>query len=383
MVGPDEADRVGRSSLFDALSHPLWRWAGAPSTDRYPDPGSLAGSHRYHRPLQVRWRFPRTNRPRPGDGSGGTGAGRGAEKGATVWRQRGTDRRIRSLRKRARRIRVHEQDECRFDPDRARRSSGPRGSLWSRRYSPRDPWQFALQGQNRPGRPVGGSVPLRNGVHILHSEARFTWPTVERSEPLERIVLAYPGLERLDTLFSFHWGVAGWATGDRAGLLSTPFGTTGAWEPLGDTAIVVADGVSGTLTFVKPTKDSFRADTLDLGLAARPVSSRDLDRARAEDDAPRGAELFDVPEFWSVATSLIVGEDGEFWLRQAVEGDNEHWIVIAPDIGKKWRVVLPERFQLKDVWDGLLYGVARDELDVPTVGAMVNPVGASLIPEPA
>lgn len=232
-------------------------------------------------------------------------------------------------------------------------------------------------------RPVRGSAQLRNGVHVLHSEPGFTWPSVQNSEPFQRVVLAYPGVERLDTLLSYHWGVAGWGTERRAGLLRTPFGNGGAWELLGDTAIVLADGVAGTLTFVRPMGDSFEADTIDLELAARPISSRDLDRARAEDDLPRGAELFDVPEYWSVATRLILGQDGRYWLRQAVEGDQEHWIVVVLGTGEKWRVVLPERFRLNDVQGGLLYGVATDALDVPSVGALMNPITAGLVPDPA
>ena len=226
------------------------------------------------------------------------------------------------------------------------------------------------------------SAQLRNGVHVLHSESRFTWP-VQSSEPYQRVLLAYPGVERLDTLLSYHWGAAGWATEGGAGLLRTPFGSGGAWELLGDSAIVLADGVAGTLTFVKPMGESFEADTVHLELAGRPISSRDMERARAEGDLPRGAELFDVPEYWSVATGLILGQDGQYWLRQAVEGDQEHWMVVALGTGEKWRVVLPERFRLNDVVDGLLYGVATDELDAPSVGAMVNPVGANPIPEPA
>ena len=49
----------------------------------------------------------------------------------------------------------------------------------------------------------------------------------------------------------------------------------------------------------------------------------------------------------------------------------------------RYRLDGRERFRLRDVSGDLLYGVARDELDVPSVGAMGNPVGVTLVPEAA
>ena len=48
---------------------------------------------------------------------------------------------------------------------------------------------------------------------------------------------------------------------------------------------------------------------------------------------------------------------------------------------ERWRVILPARFLLRAVYGGLLYGVARDELDVPSVGTLVNPVGSNPVSE--
>ena len=85
-----------------------------------------------------------------------------------------------------------------------------------------------------------------------------------------------PGGESADTLFSFHWGLAGWKTEVMGSATSTHFGAAGAWSVLGDTAVALADGVAGTLTIVKPEIGSVRADTLSLGFAGRPVTERDL-----------------------------------------------------------------------------------------------------------
>ena len=80
----------------------------------------------------------------------------------------------------------------------------------------------------------------------------------------------------------------------------------------------------------------------------------------------------DAPGYWSVATRLIPATD-EVWLRQAVEGDEQVWVVVKAATREKWRVILPARFALTVIYGGRLYGVARDELDVPSVGAIDDP----------
>ncbi len=89
----------------------------------------------------------------------------------------------------------------------------------------------------------------------------------------------------------------------------------------------------------------------------------------------------DAPGYWSVATSLIPASDQVFWLRQATTGENAEWVVVNLATQERWRVILPARFLLRAVYGGLLYGVARDELDVPSVGTLVNPVGSNPVSE--
>ena len=80
-----------------------------------------------------------------------------------------------------------------------------------------------------------------------------------------------------------------------------------------------------------------------------------------------------MAEGWSVATVLLPGQSGEFWLLQTDESDRQEWVVVRPGSTRKWRVILPEQFVLRAVHDGRLYGVARDELDVPRVVAFADP----------
>lgn len=237
--------------------------------------------------------------------------------------------------------------------------------------------------------PLTGAVPLEGGFTVGMIPARFR---ISFSEDVvydlrHHVVLLGPAGELADTLLSFHWGAAGWTTDVMGAAESTHFGAAGAWGVLGDTAVVLADGVVGELAIVSTGAASVRADTIDLGFAGRPVTERDLDdleeeiREGTRRDLPREMEI-DAPGYWSVATRLVPAGDRVFWLRQGVDDPRGHWIVVDIETMRKRVVILPARFRLTDVRGDLLYGVARDELDVPSVGAMVNPVAASLPPEP-
>ena len=221
--------------------------------------------------------------------------------------------------------------------------------------------------------PVQSSVLLKSGAAVLEGRTYFTSASLEKSQPLTHVMLAYSEGTAQDTVFSYHSGLAMWRAGTTSGLLVAPFGVGGAWGLLGDTAIVLADGVNGTIAIVQAGSRSFQADTVDLGVVARPVSSRDRSRLREEEDLPRGAQMAMLPERWSVATDMIVDDQGDIWLGQAVEGDQEHWLVVTLDTRSRRRVVLPDGFELKAVHAGRLYGIARDELDVASVGVLADP----------
>jgi len=239
-------------------------------------------------------------------------------------------------------------------------------------------------------KPLVDAVPLKGGftVGMIPGNFRVSSRPDVLYDMRKHVVLLEPGGTSADTLLSFNWGAAGWTTDVMGALQSTHFGAAGAWSMLGDTAVVIADGVAGTLTIVSPQAGLVRADTFDLGFAGRAVTERDLDdveediREGAGRDLPREMEI-DAPGYWSVATHLVPASDQVFWLRQGVDDERGHWVVVDIDTMRKWLVILPERFQLRDVRGGLLYGVVTDELDVPSVGALVNPVGIDLIPDPA
>lgn len=238
-------------------------------------------------------------------------------------------------------------------------------------------------------KPLINAVPLAGGftVGMIPANYRVSFSQDVVYDLHNHVVLVSPGGESADTLLSFHWGAAGWTTDVVGAVESTRFGGAGAWAVLGDTAVVLADGVAGTLVIASPEAGLVRAESVDLGLAGRPVTERDLDdleediREGTSRDLPREIEI-DAPGYWSVATRLIPASEHVFWLRQGVDDERGHWAVVDIETMRKRVVILPERFRLTAIHGGLLYGVARDELDVPSVGALVNPVGANAPPEP-
>lgn len=257
--------------------------------------------------------------------------------------------------------------------------------------------RFSLAGEHlettrqegRPVTPDGMEVPLgemtslSGGYRIggtvgwyAYGRARNGEPM--RGDPFSHVLLVNPEGRRVDTLASYHIDSGRWdAPGRLGGNVEPGLGVSGAWAVVGDSMAVLADGIAGTLTRIRIRDGVPVADTIDLGIRARPVS--DLDMANIEarlreerPGLPRRLE-FEMSEGWSVATALLPGHDGEFWLRQAVRGDRQEWVVVRPGSSRGWRVIFPERFALRAIHDGYLYGVATDELDIPSVVRIADP----------
>jgi hypothetical protein len=56
-----------------------------------------------------------------------------------------------------------------------------------------------------------------------------------------------------------------------------------------------------------------------------------------------------------------------------VQDELQEWVVVKPGSTRKWRALLPERFSLRAIHEGHLYGVGTDELDVPRVVRIADP----------
>ena len=257
--------------------------------------------------------------------------------------------------------------------------------------------RFSLDGEHlettrqegRPETPDGREVPFGNVASLpdryligatvgYYSFGQSSDGSPLQGDPFSHILLFHPDGLQLDTLASYHINAGRWDAPERLGGNIDPgLGVSGTWTALGDSMAVLADGIAGTLTRIRIVDGMPVADTFDLGMRARPVSDRDMAdieaRLRQENpDLPRRLE-FEMAEGWSVATAIFPGPDGEFWLRQAVEGEGQEWVVVRPGSALKWRIMLPERFRLSAIHGGYLYGVARDEFDVGSVARIADP----------
>lgn len=211
----------------------------------------------------------------------------------------------------------------------------------------------------------GTTLAVTSGWYA--SEARY-------SDPYERVLIEHAGADQdADTVFSYHFGGARWRLGKRFGHIDVPFGRAGAVDVLGDTALVVADGVTGVVSLLRITEDTLVvAGTVDIGLRGVPTTAEDIADIRlalreSQGTLPRDIAI-DMPEYWSVASAVIALADRVVWVRQAADGRRQRWTVASFDSPNMWRVVLPERFDLLAVHGQYVYGVAKDALDVERVG---------------
>ena len=255
--------------------------------------------------------------------------------------------------------------------------------------------RFTLDGEHLETRrvsssvvPSGGLAVLRNGVTVYVAAVRYTMSSSGvGGDPYGHVTVGFAGSSRSDTIASLHGASVMWQAAGTMSLFRTGFGDAGAWTTMGDSAIVVADGITGTISvFSVPDSPGMETDTprlsvdsVTMGIEGRLVTH--ADRERAEDDFRRnnpnvrGRVTFEGwPSHWSVAIGLLVSDDGKVWAQRAVHGDErQHWTEVDLYGPLRRQIILPERFSLRAIAGGKLYGVARDELGVQRVGLLDRP----------
>ena len=212
------------------------------------------------------------------------------------------------------------------------------------------------------------------------SEPRFTWNMVAGvvGTPGQVMVMPREGREAR-TLLSVEWLVSVWY-GEPNGLpwgpTSVGFGVSGHWDVVGDSVVVVADGLSGVVERYRVGADSVElAARIDTGLAGERLSDgdrrvlMDLER-RSEDRIPANAGWV-FPERIPGITGVIVDSHGYLWLRKRVDTAEDwtypNWRVMAPQ-GDRWAdVVLPDGLDVMDISDNRVFGVSTGALDVPVI----------------
>ncbi len=255
--------------------------------------------------------------------------------------------------------------------------------------------RFALDGEHLETRRVSGPVVpsaglavLRNGVTVYVTSVQYTMSSSGiEGDPHGHVTVGFAGSSRSDTISSWHGASVMWTTASGTmSLFRTGFGSSGAWTTMGDSAVVVADGITGTISvFTVPGSPQMDTDTprlsvdsVTMGIAGSPVTKADQERTEADfrRDRPnvRGQVTFEAwPTHWSVAVVLLVSDDGKVWARRAVhEDERQHWTEVDLYGPLRRHFILPERFSLRAIAGGKLYGVARDEMDVQRV-AFLDP----------
>ncbi len=252
--------------------------------------------------------------------------------------------------------------------------------------------RFSLDGEHLetrrasgPVAPSAGLAVLRNDVTVYVTSVNYTMSSNGiGGDPYGHVTVGFAGSSGADTIASWHGASVMWTTANRMSLFRTDFGASGAWTTRGDSAVVVADGITGTISIltvadspgVETDTPQFSVDSVTMGIAGRPVTRADRERAEADfrRDRPnvRGQVTFDGwPSHWSVAISLLVSDDGKVWARRAVhEDERQHWTEVDLSGTLRRHVILPERFFLRAITGGKLYGVATGELGVQRVATL-------------
>ncbi len=159
------------------------------------------------------------------------------------------------------------------------------------------------------------------------------------------------------------------------GPAATRFGIAGHWGVAGDSVVVVADGLSGTMSWYSLVADSAKvASVVKTGLAGDPVSATDRERLTARERArrtviPRDAGWV-LPALKPGISKIIVDTRGFVWVRGMIDTTDwsfTDWHVFAPFGTGSTAVTLPSDLDVRAVGGNRIYGIARGPLDVPVI----------------
>lgn len=161
----------------------------------------------------------------------------------------------------------------------------------------------------------------------------------------------------------------------------TGFGNSSSWGTVGDSILVVADGILGVVRFIGFDAQGWRTvRSVTLGVQAQTVSAVDRRRAEARlarqtkviqmdgDDIRKGppppvGRLEGAPAYWSVASHTLTSSDGTVWVGHYVEGEStvgSRWTIIARGAAPV-RTVLPVGVRVRAVAGHVAYALTEDD----------------------
>lgn len=153
------------------------------------------------------------------------------------------------------------------------------------------------------------------------------------------------------------------------------FGDTGQWDVVGDSVVVVADGMSGVIEWYRVANNGYElVNRIETGFVGQPVPETDRQRLIALESEVK-KDFISADTDWLFPTlapgirNMIVDSRGFVWLKRlsfSVDGP-QTWRVIERQ-GDRWAdVTLPAGVQVRDISDDRVFGVATDRLDIPII----------------
>jgi len=247
------------------------------------------------------------------------------------------------------------------------------------------------------GRHIRTSTPDLDSLRNPRTSLRHQWVLTEHRPPVPKTVrtplhqldvqyLLRRARAKPDTVASIALGLHHELRNGIVGTSSQTFRPSGDVATVGDSLIIVADGMAGEVRWIRVDRDSARVVRREsLPFPRRPVTSADLatavrlmqtsGRGVASDDAPAraGVPLFrpiNPPKVWSVAERVLASADGHVWVKAMyAPSGNQTWLLFPPQ-GPPLRFELPRRFVGYDVAGRRIYGdeaVGADNIRALTV----------------
>ena len=225
---------------------------------------------------------------------------------------------------------------------------------------------------------VGIAVPLRGGSWIGATGPRYTWNLATGRVDVPGHIMLLRDRDRVVTeLLEYESLAPLWYDRDE-GLPWGPargFGGAAHWVVVGDSIVVVGDGLSGQLRYYAATADSVRlVDVVETGLAGQPVSRVDRERLisrerRRLQAIPGNAEWL-MPPLKPGITKILVDSEGFAWVRGTLDTSEWRfptWTVFGPLGQGSTPVALPVDLDVRAIAGSRIYGFSIGPLDVPII----------------
>lgn len=151
-----------------------------------------------------------------------------------------------------------------------------------------------------------------------------------------------------------------------------PFVHQPSWQFDADGRFRVEPGDGYRIVILDQSLDTVRI--IERQYTPIPVTDEEIaERERSMQGGPLAEADLDmslIPEHHPAFDVLHLDDTGHLWVRRSLGGDARTWDVFDPDgryLGEVGTAVPLDRFTLHAVRGGHVYGVVRDELDVPNV----------------